>query len=597
MQPVEDVEIWVKYLGQLGLTTSNTNLYDEQLIPNLRVLGTEPIRINNQQTSEVEKKIRQLADSGRSGVILITGTAGDGKTQTARKVWEKLRPEGDCMRDWILENYPEVLLKTDTGADYTVTFVKDLSSPPEGSTEGASEQLSVTGVPKQTCRVIACNHGKLMDQLREEQNDAAAVLADKLEGTFFSRKVSEEFDTVPDVSVILFDLSNGNSVANLEEILTDAYGRAVWASCQVCPCKNNCPILFNRNALWDEESRQLRTPAVRQLELVRLIGKAGVHIPIRDLLNLAANNILGRQDLTKPPRSTKLLSCKDVANAVAKGDDIGSYFTSNLIGENLPPHIRKQNVFYDAVKWFAIGEDAPRLFDALLTEQPNEKSPVDIGSDLKDKLWNLSDSLENEQRLKLLKMRRQVAFFLMADSKEMDRWLLSAFAFGRDYLALLQLQGNKAADSELIQGMNVAFTGQLLQDNANIYVATSGTSSDTLQGELLLVEMPASKKTRHGLTGAQVRQDDGGQLMLVFYESGEKLVEAALTPQLYNFFRTLNKGELPGNFSQNCLSQFHQLKSRLIRACSVETEQAGALQLQLLPMMALKAVQITVEAG
>lgn len=188
MQPVEDVEIWVKYLGQLGLTTSNTNLYDEQLIPNLRVLGTEPIRINNQQTSEVEKKIRQLADSGRSGVILITGTAGDGKTQTARKVWEKLRPEGDCMRDWILENYPEVLLKTDTGADYTVTFVKDLSSPPEGSTEGASEQLSVTGVPKQTCRVIACNHGKLMDQLREEQNDAAAVLADKLEGTFFSRK-------------------------------------------------------------------------------------------------------------------------------------------------------------------------------------------------------------------------------------------------------------------------------------------------------------------------------------------------------------------------------------------------------------------------
>lgn len=603
-----DAKQWVNYLSQFGPSSSNDNLYDEKLAINLKKLRVNPIEIDSPFDTEVIQTINKLADSGKSGVILLAGMAGDGKTRTARYIWNKLSAEINGRAEtekWNSDRFPTLNLTNSVGQNYTVSFVKDLSHRLDTDPTGIDDPMSITEIPERTCRIIACNHGRLLEHIRKTKVRLKIMnfqnsLASTLEKLFFSKTLKKKIENVlPDIDVYLFDLSVYNPADKFEAIITEVYGRQEWQNCKQCPCYGKCPIMANRNALWDDIEHHLKTPATRQTELIRLITSNGTHLPIRDLLIVAINNLLGMHSLNEnAPRKKKLLSCNLIAEANGSALRVESYIFSNLLGNNLPGYVKKDNLIFKELAQFNIGGHAPRVYDKFLTApELLEKIKPFVETTAAKNLWDLSQSVEDKCSKELLRMRRQAAFFSLPENEEIDRWQMTAFSYGKEYSQLTkQPNSKKLVERQLVIGMNRVFTGQFRNEDSQIFITTAGTDSKSTQGELLLCTIPVRPRTKRGKTqnGIFIISDSAGQLKLCFID--DSAVETELTPSLYEFFRRQAKGYVISGFTKNCRSQAMQLKTRLIKEFSdFEDDFQEDLPLNLLPMLEINDKQIVLE--
>ena len=601
-----DAKQWINYLGQFGPSSSNDNLYDEKLAVNLKKLHINPIEIDSPFDSEVIKAINELADSGKSGVILLAGMAGDGKTRTARYIWDKLNTEinGSPATDkWNSDRFPTLTVMSSVGQRYTVSFVKDLSHRLETDPTGINDPMSIAEIPEHTCRIIACNHGRLLEHIRKtEYIGSVNDLASTLEKLFFSKTLKKKIENaLPNIDIYLFDLSVYNPAEKFEAIITKVCGRKEWLNCKQCSYYERCPIVANRNALWDDTKQCLKTPAIRQTELIRLIASNGVHLPIRDLLIVAVNNLLGMHSINENTRRKKrLLSCDFVAESSESAIRVESYVFSNLLGNNLPNYVKKDNLIYKELAQFNIGGYAPRLYDKFLTDPElvrNIKSSVETSA--ARNLWDLSQSIRDKWSQNLLQMRRQAAFFSIPENETIDRWQMSAFSFGKEYSQLMkQSNTKKFVERQLVIGMNRVFTGQFRNEDNHVFITTAGTDSKSAQGELLRCSIPVRPRNKRG--GAQngifVASDSASQLKLQFID--DFIVETSLTPSLFEFFRREAEGFVLSGFTKKFRSQAMQLTSRLIKEFSdCGDEEQDDLPLNLLPMLETNDKQIILETN
>ena len=600
--PSSGAKTWISYLAQHGPGSSNNNLYDEKQTANARRSGITQIEIKNPIDELVLAKIHEWSGGGKSGVILVSGMAGDGKTSCLRRVWSKLVPEGtDIDEYWTKKRFPSTVIKSGDGKDYKVSFVKDFSDRRNDDPVGDNDPMSMTRVPERTCRIIACNHGRILDQIRQSgEVPELSILADKLEKNFFESRNEVVLKDFSGIEIYLLDMSLCDPAENFRAILTEICGNEYWSGCGQCHCRNVCPILANRRALWDEEVRTLKRPAIRQVELVRLIGCGGVHLPFRDLMVVAANNLLGKRKLDDKRGTKKLLDCAQIWAAAKKGEALDSYVFLNLLGSNLTPDAKKNNLVYRFIGNFGVGSHAPRSYDKRLTAPEDGGIALGVEPDAAKRLWGLSRSVEDRHGKELLIMRRQAVFFSIDEAAPMNRWNLTAFSFGREYLKLLEHEKADYAGDKVALGMSRIFTGQFREEQSVVYVTTAGTDSKAPQGELLMcqINVRPSNKRRFGREGLFVERDRSGQLMLVIKEEGEDLVRAELTPALYEFFRRTAQGCVVSGFSKECRSQAQQLKNRLITALSngIGDDQPLDDVLRLLPMLDSSITDINLEA-
>ena len=132
--PVE-VSRWIKYLSQLGPTSSNTGLFDEQLMNSLRKIGNvSPISLKVPLDEEISETILSRIRSNSPALILISGTAGEGKTRTERTIWERFvdtqqdfKLLSESKGGWEGKDFPSLKFENSSGKVYNVVFVKDLS--------------------------------------------------------------------------------------------------------------------------------------------------------------------------------------------------------------------------------------------------------------------------------------------------------------------------------------------------------------------------------------------------------------------------------------------------------------------------------------
>lgn len=593
---------WVSYLCQLGPSSSNNNLFDEKLVINIKKLGISPIEIESPFDKPLLATVQKLANEGTSAVVLLAGMAGDGKTRTARKLWEALSNGNECLAcKWNNDRFPTIVLESQNGSRYQIVFVKDLSHNLDTDPTGDDNPMSVTEVPDATCHVIACNHGKLLDFIRTtDASEKAAKLADALEKDFFAKKTQDKIDVLGHTKVYLFDLSVYNPAEKFESIMKEACRREEWKGCAECPCSTGCHIAANRRALWNEETQKLKTPALRQTELIRLVGCNGVHLPFRDLLVLAVNDLLGTHELGKPRLRKRLLTCDAVEKAHNLGSSIESYVYCNLLGENLPNSVQQDNLAIRELARFGLGTHAPRLFDRMLTT-PEMSASIRrlVEPSASASLWDVTPQSETNFARELLKMRRQAMFFCIPDCGEIDRWQLTAFSFGKDYLPLLCLPAEKpkSAQSDLVEGMNRVFTGQFRMEKSELFITTAGTKSGSLQGELLRCNFEVRPRLRRhgGKSGIFVGTDETGGVSLQFFDSDQCVVQTPLSPPLYEFFRRQAEGYAISGFTRECRAQAFQLKSLLIKEFApIETDDDyyKEMTIDLLPMTNRTAVKI-----
>ena len=95
---------WIDFLRHYGPIPRNDNMYDEVIQRTLKRKKVDPIIFETKYLNEL---IENFQGSSPKSVIL-TGTAGDGKTFCCRKIWEALNGKSE---DWEKNQKVYLLLK------------------------------------------------------------------------------------------------------------------------------------------------------------------------------------------------------------------------------------------------------------------------------------------------------------------------------------------------------------------------------------------------------------------------------------------------------------------------------------------------------
>src|SRR5215831_9875278 len=77
---------WVSFLRQYGPVPRNDNMYDESIQRAIRRNTIAPLRLDTGHLTTLVENFKSAAPAS----VILTGTAGDGKTFLCREVWSAL---------------------------------------------------------------------------------------------------------------------------------------------------------------------------------------------------------------------------------------------------------------------------------------------------------------------------------------------------------------------------------------------------------------------------------------------------------------------------------------------------------------------------
>ena len=251
--------------------------------------------------------------------VILTGTAGDGKTFYCREVWKRL---GGSESLWD-ENHKINELNVN---GYRVVFIKDLSELSDDEKETLTLMAdTVMGENINVVYMVAANDGQLLDSWKNINqtynviNTRQAIEELLIEG----QKQKDGFQ------IKLYNLSQTNSAKLLPKIVSEILNNPGWEECTNCPYSledSMCPILENRKRLESEDNLIIE----RLTDLLTLCEVNELHIPLRQLLLLVSNMLLGHPDV-----KDKLLKCSDIPKIIENNSIYKASIYRNIFGENL----------------------------------------------------------------------------------------------------------------------------------------------------------------------------------------------------------------------------------------------------------------------
>jgi len=175
---------WLQFLRQYGPVTRNDNMYDETIQRSACRAKAEPILFEH----PVQKEVVGCFDQPNCDPVsvILTGTAGDGKTHLCRQVWNALNGDPDAWASddpylSLLYAYPKDRKEWPTTDDpelyrqVTIHFIRDLSgwAPQQGlDWDPEKEKLlqrlceSLFDPTVDEVFLIAANDGQLIESWR-----------------------------------------------------------------------------------------------------------------------------------------------------------------------------------------------------------------------------------------------------------------------------------------------------------------------------------------------------------------------------------------------------------------------------------------------
>lgn len=567
---------WVRYLRSYGPTPNNAVMFDEHVTKAARLAKIDPIKLPIPLLSDILHKINE----GDGGAIIIAGTAGDGKTYHCRSLWEAL---GGQSSEW---NDSNAVIKTlNIENNKKISFVKDLSELNEQDGTFILKLLEevVLENDNENILVIAANHGQILERLRKrsyKEFDVHPIRA-SLEQVFL--QMGEGISRLH-----VYDLSRSTHRKSLTDVLDILIKHPEWDKCTSCYYQNTdkgCPISENRQRLLGTtlESEQLRSRLSDLVDIARLNGS---HLPVRDLLALCANILLGHPDV-----KDGLMRCDDVEKIINNGTFFKGNLYDNIMAKNIPNQRVGERPVFKALSSFQIGEETTNAIDSLLIYGRYDKTLNELYETLieSDKRYGSSllfnkvqdaylegDEYEkeniNHELIQLLESQRRRLFFTLPKigSDEDYYWNLSAYKYASYYLDIIESLHNKQTVSEHIRklitlGINRIMTGILMDDVENIVVATSGGFTDS-KVSILSKEEISARPTRRNTEGMLIHLNHNNRPQISFHMVEDKEgVPFELTPIRFEFLARVANGILPNSFSSECLEDLLALKSKLLR--------------------------------
>ena len=563
---------WVRFLRNYGPIPTNGNLFDEHVSKALSRAKVQPIRLPTPWLGEMERHFRD----GLPGSMMVAGTAGDGKTYHLRGLWLGL---GGAPSKWASSASVKDLMV----GQRRIVFIKDLSElgAEEGDEVLDGLERSVAG-DDGVSYVVATNHGQILDRLRRrgERLHRVSPLRDPIQTAFLDPGASHS-------RLRIFDLSRAAKRSSMDDVLTAVADHPEWARCAGCPLDTGgkrCPISENRSRVHGSADGGLFR---RRLgDLVELSRLNGAHLPVRDLLALAANVLLGHPDAKEG-----LMTCSDIDRIQQDGTEDRASLYRNVFGANLPRRRALSRPVFRTLSLFGVGEETANGVDGLLVYGSDDICLKETFSRLvaADHLYGASPGylvaqrryLEGEEGARedgheesfldrLADQRRRLFFSIPADpDSPYQHWGLTSFAHAGDYMSLTDAtEAKKAVDesarSRIVRGLNRVMTGLLIENADRVFVAGSGGSANARVGTLCDTEVPARKTQGVGLS---IRFDKATQrpCIDVVVAKGTAAVLLDLTPIRFEFLCRVADGALPGSFSNECLEDLLAFKVRLLR--------------------------------
>lgn len=582
---------WVTFLRQYGPLAGNSNMYDELIEASARRHKVTPLRF---ETGTVVKEVIANFWSTAPKSVVLTGTAGDGKTFVCREVWRAL---GGSAEIW--ESDAKVRF-VDLEDGVRLAVIKDLTEINDAET-GLLAQMaeSMFADRPRTVFLMAANDGQLRRAWERVPGEDVVDAARRLVERLLVRGVLH----AEEAGLSLYNLSRQSSAGLMKQAVDALLAHPGWKGCDGCPGQSpdraaRCPVWENHERLADPLLRE------RLTDLLELCDLSDRHLPVRQLLVLASNMLLGH-----PDAKDDLLRCQDVEPVVRKGRTHAGAIYRNVFGENLPESRRESTPVFEALRGFGVGEETSNRIDNLLVyghDDPNLAPHFDalfradaLYGATEEFSAHLTAYLEGTDPEKAARFtdvattQRQRLFFTMppARAEELGLWELTVFQFAGEYLSkvLRPLERGRAVDEtilmRLVRGMNRVFTGMLTAESERLWLATSGSHSQARVCRIAEYEVPVDPVVGSGVT---LESEQGVPAIAVYLRRDARL---ALPLHLvrYEFLLRVADGALPSNFSRECYEDILSFKSRLLRRWKklVEAENPrgqGAFALRMLTL-------------
>ena len=603
---------WLRFLRNYGPIPRNDNMYDETIQRSARRQKITPIEFEHPMQDLVLQCFDRRAVDPVS--VILTGTAGDGKTHLCRQVWKILN--GD-EKAWGSDN-PHLTLEfpypkdrtawpdsTDPGLyrSVTVHFIRDLSGwVPQ---EGADWEPDKEALLLRLCRsivtpngdeifLIAANDGTLLESWRKLPQTEEVVRARAL----FEELLVKERQEQEGVRLKFFNLSRANSAELFDRALTAFLAHPGWEALRLQASAENelfgakCPIRRNLDLLGSELVRG------RLRALLELCDHNGLHVPVRQILLLLTNAVLGHPDV-----KDCLMRPSDVPNIIAAGTVSKASVYNNIFGGNLPEIRRLDVTVFDYLERFQIGyetssrvdnilifgegdENLGGYFDQLVAQDPFYGADPRYYAAKQQYIEGTDESGEQSQEfLQMLIGQRRGMFFKIGKTQEdeLNLWELTVFKFAGEYLesvaSALKRGGvvKRPILSRLIKGLNRVFTGMLINSDRELFLATSGNNSQAKVSRILVERVSVDPNKGEKVT-LQYDASTGSVRLRVFFMP-DLDVSFNLTLIRYEFLsRIAMEGALPASFSKECYEDLLALKSQLIATHTKRQERDGAIQ-------------------
>jgi hypothetical protein len=586
---------FLKFIRKYGPIADADNMYDESIQRTARRSGFDPISFKHPAQDDV----LACFDWGKVLPIsvILTGTAGDGKTHLCRQVWEAL---GGDVEAWAADN-PHLNMQVidSTQCKRTLHVIRDLSgwAPQQGlKWEPEKEQLlqrfcaSLFDSSSDEIFLIAANDGQLVESWRRLPNTPAVVRARKL----FEDLLVEDQQREEGARLQLFNLSRRSSAELFDRAYKAFIENSGWQTCYAgVPGEKEvfgpqCPIRHNYELL--------KTPLVysRLRALIELCDHNGLHLPIRQILLLLSNAVLGHPDC-----KDHLMRPADIPLIVQNGTVSKASIYNNIFGGNLSENRRQAITVFDYFERFQLGyETCNRIDNILIFGEGDERLGAHfdafVGNDPfygADKWYfdsraryiegSEDDSSETLDFLKLLVVQRRGLFFKIPDDLaiELRLWELTVFRFAGEYLKdVLKVLGaggtvRRPILSRLVKGLNRIFTGMLLNSERELYLATSGNNSQAKISRVLVDRL--SVEPRHG-ERIGLGLNNSKHAILTVHLAADIAESLELNLVRFEFLsRVATEGALPASFSKECYEDMLAFKSRLLAACERRRQREG----------------------
>lgn len=573
---------WVRFLRQYGPISRNDNMYDEQIRRSARRYDVEALDFAHPLEADLFAAVSKVAE--RACSIILTGTAGDGKSRLCGRLWTELGGSSD---EWTANEIYQEISTEIAGRVRTVGIIRDLTALPAQGTYGIWEgknalleevNRSFFSQDPDWIFVVAANDGQLLDTWRRSAEVPLSKESyDLLETCLVEGKPTSQGN------IAFFNLSAVSCATIIDLTLEAIIAHPGWAAAYeeaeaegffsiACPIRRNFEVL---------SSPQFKS---RLRQLFELMDLNELHTPIRRVLLLIANMLLGH-----PAAKDRLMSPSDIRPLLRAGKAHIADIHQNIFGANLTPARRESLEIFEFLNRFGIGDETTNRIDNILVFGPSDETlrpyydslvvgafssqALDDISALRSDYLERPDATQEGEHpfLGSLQAQRRAIFFQISDdqSDDLKLWDLTVFRhageFLRDVVAPLQDAGkaNRSITSRLVNGLNRIFTGMLVTTDRELLIA-AGLSGSAAGLSQILIERISVAPRRH--ERIELRN---GMLptLIVQIDSG---IEISLKLNLvrYEFLMRVAGGALPGSFSKECHEDILAFKSAILAAVS-----------------------------